>query len=83
MEEIELRIKNIEERNRRVELDKKWETSFARIFSVSIITYFVAVFAFYAINVSNPFLNAFIPVIGFILSTQSIPFIKKLWMKNK
>lgn len=80
---IEERIKIIEERNKRVELDKAWEGSLARIATVSIITYIVAVCVLYFIGASNPFLSAFVPVLGFILSTQSLSFIKKWWMKNK
>ena len=83
MESIEERIKNIEERNKRVELDKAWEGSFARTATVSLITYFVAVCVLYFIRASNPILGAFVPVLGFILSTQSVPIIKKLWIKNK
>ncbi len=80
---MEERIQVIEERNRRVELDKKWEKSFARIFTVSVITYIVAYVFLYNINATNPFLSALVPVLGFILSTQSLPFIKKLWLKNR
>ncbi len=83
MENLETRIKVIEERNRRVELDKKWETSFTRLFSISLITYIVAVIVFYMMNTQKPFLNALVPVLGFILSTQSLPVIKKLWIRNK
>lgn len=80
---MEERIRQIEERNKRVELDKAWETSLARIATISIITYIVAVIVLCIIKASNPFLGAFVPVLGFILSTQSLPFIKKLWMRNK
>lgn len=80
---MEERIKQIEERNKRVELDKAWETSTVRIFSISLITYIVAVVLLYIIDAPKPFLSALVPVLGFILSTQSIPFIKKLWLKNK
>lgn len=83
MESIEQRLIKIEERNKRVELDKKWETSPVRILSVAIITYIIAVIALFMIKAPNPFLNALIPTLGFILSTQSLPFIKRLWMKNK
>lgn len=83
METLEEKIRVIEERNKRVELDKKWETSFIRIFSVGVITYIIAVFALFMIKAPNPFLNALIPTIGFILSTQSLPFIKKLWIKKQ
>lgn len=83
METIEERLHKIEERNKRVELDKAWENSFVRILSISIITYIATIFILYSIGIPSPFLNAFIPVLGFILSTQSIPIIKKYWIKNK
>jgi preprotein translocase subunit SecF len=83
MENIEERLNKIEERNRRVELDKAWETSFVRILFVSIITYIVAFFVLFSMGVSRSYLSALIPVIGFILSTQSIPIVKKYWIKNK
>lgn len=83
METIEERLNKIEERNKRVELDKAWETSFVRILFISIITYTAAFFALYSIGANKPYLSSIIPVLGFILSTQSIPIIKKYWIKNK
>jgi preprotein translocase subunit SecF len=83
MDTAEERLNKIEDRNKRVELDKAWERSFVRIVFVSIITYFVAFFVLYSIGVSRSYLSALIPTIGFILSTQSIPVVKKYWIKNK
>lgn len=83
METIEERLSKIEERNKRVEQDKAWETSPARIISVSFITYIAAFFVLYSIGVSRACLSAIIPVLGFILSTQSLPIIKKYWIKKK
>ena len=83
METVEDRLNKIEERNRRVELDKAWEKSITRIIFISIITYIVAFFVLYSIGVSKSYLSALIPTLGFILSTQSIPMIKKYWRKNK
>ena len=80
---MEERIQKIEERNKRVEFDKAWETSSTRIFSISLITYIVALVLLCIIDAPKPYLSALVPVFGFILSTQSIPFIKKLWLKNK
>lgn len=80
---LEERVQAIEERNKRVELDKKWETSFSRIFTVSLFTYVVASLALYVIHVANPLKGALIPTLGFILSTQSVPIIKKYWMRGK
>ena len=50
MDTIEERLNKIEDRNRRVEFDKAWETSFVRILSISIITYLAAFFALYSIG---------------------------------
>jgi len=83
METIEERLNKIEERNKRVELDKAWETSFIRILFISIITYIIAFFVLFSMGFSKSYLSALIPVLGFILSTQSISIIKKYWIKDK
>jgi len=83
METVEKRLNKIEERNKRVELDKAWETSFIRILFISIITYIIAFFVLFSMGISKSYLSALIPVLGFILSTQSIPLVKKYWIKDK
>jgi len=80
---LEGRIQQIEERNRRVEADKAWETSVFRKVSVAIATYVIAVLLLFAINNNQPWLNALIPVAGYLLSTLSLPFIKNRWIKKK
>ena len=86
MEEIEQIKKDIEEikaRNARVDLNKAWETSFARKILITILTYIVIVLFFFFAELPKPLLSAIVPTIGFVLSTASIPFFKKLWMKSK
>ena len=83
METIEERLSKIEDRNKKVEMDKAWETSCLRIFVISFITYLAAIFVLYSIGISKPYLSAIIPVLGFILSTQSLPVIKKYWAKRR
>ncbi len=78
--EIEKEIQLLKERNLRVEADKAWETSIFRMVSISVLTYIVALCVMYIISVSNFMLNAFIPVVGYILSAQSLPFLKKWWI---
>lgn len=80
--DLEQRIQKIEERNARVEAEKGWETSGLRIGSIMTITYIVACGALSVIGNDHPFRNAFIPVIGYFLSTQSIPFIKRYWISR-
>ena len=82
IEKIEKEIQKLKERNNRVEVDKAWETSGFRIFSITVITYIVAVVVMYIIGVQNYFLSALIPTIGYYLSTQSLPSIKKWWVNR-
>jgi len=81
--EIENEIKNIKKRNRRVEIDKAWEVSFIRRFFIGAVTYVIAGIWLVTINDSLPWLKAFIPAGGYILSTLSLPFIKRSWMNKK
>lgn len=82
LEQIKSDIKDIKERNRRVETDKAWETSLARKILVAILTYIVVVLFFYFADLSKPFVNAIVPTIGFVLSTFSIPWFKNIWIKH-
>lgn len=73
-EEIDL----IKERNKRVELDKKWETSWTRRLCICLLTYFVVVlYTFLTRKISNLWLSSLVPVIGFMLSGLSLKFVRK------
>ena len=83
MNEIKKEIENIKTRNKRVELDKKWETSWTRKICIAIFTYLVVVLYSYFIRKYNSiFLSSLVPVIGFILSTLSVKYIRLLWEKG-
>jgi len=82
LEQIRKDIKEIKERNERVEKDKAWETSLIRKILIAILTYIVIVLFFFFAKLPNPFVNAIVPTLGFVLSTLSIPFFKKLWIKR-
>lgn len=75
------RIEALEARNKRVEADKAWETSFTRRASIAALTYLVVVSYMYAISVANPWVNAIVPVLGFLLSTLTISLLKQWWIK--
>lgn len=79
--DLTVRIAKIEERNTRVELDKKWEGSWTRRLLLMLFTYLAIAFYFLAIDIARPFVNAAVPTIGFLLSTLTLPFFKKLWTK--
>lgn len=81
MATLEERVAQIEKRNAKVELDKAWETSFSRRMLLILFTYLSVGLYLNAINVPNPWLNAIVPSIGFLLSTLTLPFFKTLWAK--
>ena len=80
---IDEEIEKIWERNKRVELDKKWETSFTRRAFVCLITYvIVVIYSFMIQKISNVWLSSLVPVIGFTLSTLSLKLIRNIWEKK-
>ncbi len=80
LEQIKKDIREIQERNTRVEMDKAWETSVSRKILIAVLTYIVIVLFFTFAHLPNPFVNAIVPTLGFLLSTLSIPFFRKLWV---
>lgn len=81
--ELKKEIEEIKERNKRVELDKKWETSGTRKICIAILTYIVVIcYTFLTSKVSNVFLSSLVPVIGFTLSTLSLKAVRKAWEKK-
>lgn len=78
--EIEKEIEAIKERNVRVESDKAWETSWTRRIFIALITYVVAIVWLMLIHEAIPFLKAVVPVAGYILSTLSLPVVKRWWI---
>lgn len=76
-------IEEIKKRNKRVELDKAWETSWTRKICICILTYIVVVIYSYIVkNYDNILLSSLVPVIGFTLSTLSLKYVRKIWEKN-
>ena len=83
MDSIEERVTKIELRNRSVENDKAWEISWTRRGLIAGFTYIVVGIFLTVINVANPWIAALVPVIGFLLSTVSLPFFKRMWLKHR
>ena len=82
--EIENEILKIKERNKRVELDKAWETSLTRKICICVLTYIVVVIYSTVINKTRSiWLSSLVPVIGFTLSTLSLKLVRNIWEKNK
>jgi len=65
-----------------VEGDKAWETSKTRRAIIAAATYAIVLYFLLLINAPNPYFNALVPTIGYVLSTLSLPFIKNRWLEN-
>ena len=83
IKELEEKIDKIEKRNKRVEGDKAWETSWLRKILIIVLTYIFAVLYLKIADTTNPFFGAVVPCVGFFLSTQTLNVIKKWWLKRK
>ncbi len=81
IDELETRLKTVEDRNTRVEADKAWETSLTRRGLLIIFTYLAVSLYFNFINIDRPWLNAVVPSLAFLLSTLTLPLFKNLWKK--
>ena len=81
-EEFEKEIIDIKERNKKVESEKAWETSFTRKIIIAILTYVVILLFFTTANLLKPFINSIVPTLGFLLSTLSLSVFKKVWVEN-
>lgn len=82
-ESLEQRVQRVEARNMGVEADKAWETSWTRRGLIAAFTYVVLSLYMWAIGIVHPWLSALIPTTGFVLSTLTLPYFKKLWLKRR
>ena len=80
---LEAEVSALQKRNKSVEAEKAWETSWTRAGSLLVITYIVAALALSAIGNDAPLRNALIPTVGYLLSTVSIPFLKRWWIESR
>jgi len=83
LRELEREVEKIKARNRSVESEKAWETSWTRRSIIAVFTYLSVALYLYAINVSLPFLNAIVPTAGFLLSTLTMPFFRRMWLNRR
>ncbi len=79
LKDLEKEIENIKERNKKVELDKSWETSWTRKICIMILTYIVVIIYSYLIRkYDNILLSSLVPVIRIYI----IYIILKIYKKN-
>ncbi|MBN2086817.1 hypothetical protein JW758_00555 [Candidatus Peregrinibacteria bacterium] len=82
LDELNQAITEIQTRNKRVELDKAWETSWTRKCLIAVITYLLIVIFMFIAELEKPFVGAIIPAVAYLLSMSTIPFFKKIWIKK-
>lgn len=86
MEDLELlkqRLDAIEHRNKTVESDKAWEVSYTRRGLLILFTYLSIGLYMWAIAVPQPWLSAIVPSVGFLLSTLTLPYVKRWWIQRR
>ena len=83
MKRLGEKIDSIIERNSRVEDDKSWETSLFRRAVIAVATYVLVLYFLIIINAPNPYTNALVPSIAYMLQQSSFPVLKKIWLEKK
>ena len=73
-------VRSILERNKRVEADKAWEGSWTRRGFIALLTYATAVCIVWVTGNANAFVAALFPPAGFLLSTLTLPPLKRWWL---
>jgi predicted Co/Zn/Cd cation transporter (cation efflux family) len=80
---VEREVKQIKKRNERVELDKRWETSWTRRIVILALTFVVVLIFNYLVSQQvNIIFSSLVPVIGFFLSTLSLGAVRRIWEKR-
>lgn len=81
IEDLQKEIKQIKQRNKKVESDKAWEISGTRRILILLLVYILVVVLCYITDLANPFINAAVASLGFFLSTLIVPMVKRWWLK--
>ena len=81
LNDLEKQLNAIKERNKRVEKDKEWETSWQRKIAIAILTYICIATFFHFAGLEKPLINSIVPSLAFVLSTLTLPLLKNVWIK--
>ncbi|MFA9288896.1 MAG: hypothetical protein ACEQSA_03385 [Weeksellaceae bacterium] len=81
LEQLSQEIDQLKLRNKTVDTNKAWETSWTRKLLIIAFTYITIGLYINMIGVKDPLIHAIVPSLGFLLSTLSLPYFKKLWQK--
>ncbi|MDP2691257.1 MAG: hypothetical protein Q8O95_02530 [bacterium] len=79
IEALKKRVKAIEWRNSKVELDKAWEISLTRRVVLSLITYLIIAAVIWSFDLPQPLINALIPALALLLAAPTLRMIRSFW----
>lgn len=72
----------LKEKNKKIEADKAWETSWTRRGIIAAVTYVIVVIWLGMIGVQHQFLHATVPVLSYLVAMAGLPFMKKYWLQK-
>ena len=81
--DVEARLAAIDDRNRRVEADKAWETSWTRRVLIAALTYGVIATCLQIVVGISPWVNAVVPTVAFLVSTLVLGAVKTRWIERR
>ena len=75
-------INLLKQRNYEKDRGKEFESSYTRIFFLMAVTYVtLALYMYYVLKTSRPYLDAIVPTVGFNISTWGLPYVKEWWIQ--
>lgn len=80
IDELQKEIEKIKERNKKVELDKAWETSWIRRIFIAVSTYVLVFILLVSIGADKPFAAAIVPAVAYLISTAGLVILKEWWL---
>lgn len=81
LEDMRQELREIKERNVRVEREKAWEISWTRRLVIAAAIYLSVWLWLFNIGVDHAPLHAIVPGAAYVLSTLSLPIVKSLWLR--
>lgn len=67
-------------RNKKVEADKAWETSWTRRGIIGGVTYIIVAFWLAVIGVNHNLIHALVPVASYLVAMAALPMLKQYWI---
>ncbi len=80
LDDVRRDVLELQQRNARVELDKAWETSWTRRLVIAAAIWAGAWPWLVSLGVAHAARHALVPSVAYVVSTLSLPVVKRVWM---